>query len=465
MPLGGLGAALVGLTAAGLLWDRPHELEIGTWARLYGWVGTALAAGLAYLAACRLVLRTPGPASGRAAWLPLALVLLAAAGMRVPPLLHKPFLSSDVFRYVWDGRVQAAGVNPYRYLPSDPALEGLRDPTPWPNGIYSNVNRRDTARTIYPPAAQGLFLLSALLWPGVLGWKVLLLALEAVAVGVAAWLLNRAGRPPAQVLLYAWAPLPAWEFAGNGHIDGAAIGFVALALGAAAYRRDLPAGLLLGAAALCKFLPTALLPAMWRPFASPRGGAQGGAQGGPLWGLLSASWRLPLAFAAAILAGYAFYLGAGWNVLGFLAGYGDEEGLASGTGIFWLRLVAVVTSLPPWIGKAYLLAGLAGLALLALHIARTPLPDPPGPRGIELARGALLLAGAAMAVITPHYAWYLCWLTWLACLYPAWSILAATVLAPLLYLDPDHDRIVPPALVFLPAALLVPLDLRKAARR
>ena len=64
-----------------------------------------------------------------------------------------PFLSTDIFRYVWDGQVQAAGINPYRYVPAAPELAPLRDAM-----VYPNINRADYAPTIYPPAAQMFFL-------------------------------------------------------------------------------------------------------------------------------------------------------------------------------------------------------------------------------------------------------------------------------------------------------------------
>jgi hypothetical protein len=41
--------------------------------------------------------------------------------------LDPPRLSTDIYRYIWDGHVQGAGVNPYLYLPVDPRLAGLRD--------------------------------------------------------------------------------------------------------------------------------------------------------------------------------------------------------------------------------------------------------------------------------------------------------------------------------------------------
>ncbi len=88
---------------------------------------------------------------------PLALWIIvgAAVAMRIPLLLADPYLSSDVYRYIWDGRVQGYGINPYQYVPAAPELATLRESV-----IYPNINRADYAATIYPPAAQLLFFLT-----------------------------------------------------------------------------------------------------------------------------------------------------------------------------------------------------------------------------------------------------------------------------------------------------------------
>ena len=41
-------------------------------------------------------------------------------------------LSTDMYRYVWDGRVQQHGINPYLYAPSSEQLRSLRDDTIYP---------------------------------------------------------------------------------------------------------------------------------------------------------------------------------------------------------------------------------------------------------------------------------------------------------------------------------------------
>src|SRR5256714_14955268 len=85
----------------------------------------------------------------------LLLGLIFAALFRLSILFAPPYLSDDIYRYIWDGRVQAAGINPYRYVPADSALAQLRD-----GEIYPRINRKDYARTIYPPLAEAVFFLT-----------------------------------------------------------------------------------------------------------------------------------------------------------------------------------------------------------------------------------------------------------------------------------------------------------------
>src|SRR5437899_7953621 len=91
----------------------------------------------------------------RAARSTLLIVIVFATLFRLSLLFSPPYLSDDIYRYVWDGRVQAAGINPYRYLPADSALVQLRD-----DKTYPRINRKDYARTIYPPVAEAIFFLT-----------------------------------------------------------------------------------------------------------------------------------------------------------------------------------------------------------------------------------------------------------------------------------------------------------------
>src|SRR5439155_20082138 len=140
-------------------------------------------------------------------------------------LFSPPYLSDDIYRYVWDGRVQAAGINPYRYLPADSALAQLRD-----DKTYPRINRKDYARTIYPPVAEAIFFLTTRISETVTWMKATMVLFEALAGWALAQLLTSFGLPRQRILLYAWHPLVVWEFVVIGHVVSIALEFIDLAL-------------------------------------------------------------------------------------------------------------------------------------------------------------------------------------------------------------------------------------------
>ncbi len=432
--LAGTGCILLLLVVAEWLCHVPGSVAtIGSDDRMQLFVAIECVAALVYYAAVWLV--RSGPVTRQAT----LMVLVLAAAMRVLPLATPPFLSSDLFRYVWDGRVQAHGINPYLYLPAAPELGFLRD-----DEIYTSVNRSEEAPTIYPPVAQIIFAAIGQIWSSLAMVKIVMAAFEAVAIGVVAWLLHKAGRPAAGVLVYAWNPLPIWEYAGNGHIDGASIGFMALALLVASTSRRGLAGVVLGLAILCKLLPAAIFPAFWRRW----------------------DWPMLAGTLLVIVALYALYTaGAGWHVLGFLPGYANEEGLATGQGFFVLRAVELFTPLAAWMTKAYaLLAGLGLLGLAAWYMLGPKLPADPGARTLVIGRAAAVLATATTVAISPHYPWYLGWLSLFACFAPYWSVVYLSASGVLLYLDPYHREAIYPWVIYGPCIALAVVDVARARR-
>src|ERR1044071_7680861 len=107
----------------------------------------------------------------------LVLGLMFAALFRLSIIFYSPYLSDDIYRYVWDGRIQSAGINPYRYIPADESLANLRD-----DKIYPNMNRRDSAQTIYPPVAEAAFLLITRFSQSVTWMKAAMVAFEAITI-------------------------------------------------------------------------------------------------------------------------------------------------------------------------------------------------------------------------------------------------------------------------------------------
>ena len=167
-----------------------------------------------------------------------------------------PGLSDDIYRYIWDGKVLLAGINPYRYPPSAPELQGLRD------ALWPLINHPDLP-TIYPPLCMLFFAAAVWIAPTVLVWKSVAVGVDLLAGCAFMRALEARGNPRAWVALYLWHPLVLFEFAGNGHVD--AVGLLLLALGFWAWAEGKPlvTGLTLGLGGMVKFLPWIALPSLW----------------------------------------------------------------------------------------------------------------------------------------------------------------------------------------------------------
>jgi hypothetical protein len=412
--------ALVLLTILGLTLPHPvpGQFGIGYGAALSEFVAIEGVQAVFYAWACCLVRR--GKTS-------LWLILGTAGLLRVLVVAWPPFLSNDLYRYIWDGWVELAGINPYRYLPVDQHIAFLRD-----TAVYPNINRATYAHTIYPPAAEMFFAASAGLvrlahLPPVLGLKLSMLAVEALGIWAMVKLLTAARLPRAWVLIYAWNPVPVWEFAGSGHVDALVVGMFALALlWAGTGQRRLAMAALAGAV-LAKFLPVIFFPALWRR-----------------WDV----WAAGL-FVAVILLAYVPYLGVGLGVFGFLSGYTQQEHLSSGTGVYWLNVIGLLIPLSKIVTVTYFAVLAMILGLLAARMMFAPAPSV-----TLMCQRCLLLGGIAMAGLSPHFSWYYPFLLVPAVIAPSAAAIYLVTSSGLLYLDPSHTGLFWQSFVFIPAIVI-----------
>jgi alpha-1,6-mannosyltransferase len=420
-PLLTLAACLLVLSAVGAIEvDHFDDPKVGIFLLLQC---------LAYAIASWLVVRgrAERAANGRA----LASILLVALAMRCLLLPGTP-VSNDLFRYIWDGRVQAAGINPYLYVPADAALSGLRDAA-----IYPFINRADYAPTIYPPSSQIVFYLVTRISEAPIAMKAAMVAFEGLAVWTMLQLLALRGLPRSRILLYAWHPLPLWEFARSGHLDIIAIAFLLLAFLASERGSPLLAGIAFAAGVLAKFFPLVTGPALYKRW----------------------DWRLPVAFAATIIALYLPYIGIGAKVLGFLGGYISEEGLDQGSGIFLWQLITAIVPLPQQALAFYVVGAAAVLAVLALFVlmrARRTQTD---------LAGAMLLAVAFTLLVSPHYAWYFAWLVPFLCFHPAVGVIYLTCACALLYFAQWPPTLLENTPIYLPCILILIAEFALRHRR
>jgi len=116
-------------------------------------------------------------------------VVLLTLAVQLSHLFFQPRTSDDAYRYIWDGRVLLAGVDPYRFAPLDSALAGLRYPLLFPEGELPLISRPGVP-TIYPPIAQLWLALVAFFTPRAAGTLRLQIA-AAGAVVLTTWLLAR----------------------------------------------------------------------------------------------------------------------------------------------------------------------------------------------------------------------------------------------------------------------------------
>ena len=188
-------------------------------------------------------------------------VIIVAFGVlfRLTLIPHPVVGSDDIYRYLWDGKVAASGVNPFSYVPTDPHLSHLASAD-----LPAKVNHAEL-RTLYPALAEGFFLLSHTLFgESAAGLKLLLVGLDCLTIVLLWALLRRERRSPLPLVLYAWSPLPILYFGLDGHIDALGITFLVIALLCLATNRRLHAVVALGLSALVKLVPLILVPLLLR---------------------------------------------------------------------------------------------------------------------------------------------------------------------------------------------------------
>ncbi len=309
----------------------------------------------------------------------LILAVGLAAVMQGFLIFTRPTLSDDIYRYVWDGRVQAHGLSPYLYPPRAPQLTRWRDRTIW---LFINRKR---SITVYPPAAQMTFALLWRIWPDSTRWFQIVMAASGLLAGLLlVGLLAALGRSTARGLIYLWSPLLAFETAHAGHLDALILPLLVGAWWARVKERDTLVGVLLGLAAAIKFYPALLLPALWRP-QHPQG-----------------RWRMPLAFAITVVASYLPYLAvSGTGVIGFLPKYLHETFNLSPL-VSLLRGLLAQMDWPRQNSSWLLLAVLVMIALLMVWR--------PAPNGESAVRRSIWFIGAYILLTPNLLSWYLLWL-------------------------------------------------------
>lgn len=353
----------------------------------FGFLVIFFALFLLYLAACAIVLRPTFHVSHFTFY---AIAIFAI----VPRLLllpTRPTLSDDMFRYVWDGRVQGHGFSPYRYPPEAKEVAELRigDTTVW-----KYINRKPFI-TVYPPGAQIAF---AAIWrvvgDSVTGFKGIFVLAELTGGVLLFQLLRALNQPPQRILIYLWSPLLIFEVAHAGHVDGLMLPLLILAFWARVKERHWLLGAALALATLVKLLPLILLPAL---LPLPGIFEVSGMRSTPEFPSLKPAFKTLTAFSVTMALGYLPYLISG-DAIGFLPRYFNEN-FNMGIARLLFDFAKANGLSGPTLANVLTLGGLAGLSILFIL---KPAADP--------LKRCVWLIGWFTLFTQNLFAWYLLWL-------------------------------------------------------
>jgi hypothetical protein len=358
-------------------------------------------AGVAYLLAVREFFSTPKFPKGV-----IVIGLGLAAVWQLLFLRMPPGPDDDVHRYVWDGRVQRFGYNPYVVVPGDPALAGLHTPE------TRTLNHPDLPSP-YPAGAQLFFRAVTAIHESVFAFKVAFVLCSWAIVFVLLDVLRRNGQGEHWVLAYAWHPLLAIEVAGSGHIDIVGALLLLVSFAALGRRWRALAAVAFALAVSVKLLPIVLLPIYWK-----RVRVRDGALAGVVFALLYIPFvslnhglphrRIPLGSLGTYVHSFRFN-----DPLFAMAERVASPKLATGLAVLVGFLTAAWMRKTTRVGTATTRAGTAGIPVetAALRQAQGRLPAVQRAAGAETFPEMFAWPMAASLLCAPVvYPWYLLWM-------------------------------------------------------
>jgi hypothetical protein len=370
----GAGAALTALFVVLSLVEGLNE-------RVLLFLAVFAAAFAAYVAAV-VVLRNGGGGapSRRFLWF----VFLVAAASRAVLIPSTPQMSTDVFRYLWEGRVIVHGFNPFVHAPDAPELQFLQDQ------YYDDINHKHLT-TIYPPVAQAVFALAARVRPDPYLQKLIFVLFDLGVIIMIGALLKMRSLNPAATIVYAWNPLVIFETGHSGHLEPLGIFFLLLGIWLAARGRRFWGFAAVGASFLAKYLAAVFVPYF---LAKKR----------------YAAWAGVMAVVVAV--GYLPFASAGTGLFSSLRLYMTEwqfNGL-----VFKLLNLAV--------GDAQWTRGIL-TGTVVVVVAYNSL------RQMDVVRFGFIVVGTGLLFAPTLYPWYVAWIVPFLCFYRnrAWILFTGLV--------------------------------------
>ena len=345
----------------------------------------------------------------------LKLILVFGVAFRLVLFPTPLILENDLYRYLWEGKVAAAGISPYAHAPRealcDPCetdvglrLSGLRSESSQSEAVFGRIGRKDVP-AVSPPVSMGFFSLVAAIRPdSELAMKGLIFGFDVATMILLAVILKAMNRPPGAVLIYAWSPLVIKEFANSGHLDAIGIFFLMLAFWF--WIRRSRFGVIAGwtGSILSKYFAVVLAPIFWRRIG--------------VTGLIAAGIVSVLSFVPFLLMDTGGMAGISNTFSGFVT-FGREWKFNAGL----FRIIEFVVGTPT--AKFIVTAVILGLMAL---LARNRFDSPR-----RAAQAVLILLFASLALSPIVNPWYVTWIVPFLCLTISPAMLALTALVNVSY--------------------------------
>lgn len=344
----------------------------------------------------------------------ITIVFTGAVLFRMFLLPGIPIHENDVYRYIWDGKVFTSGINPYKYPPIQASikpgspdrqtdfkkLKSIRDEN---SGFYRRISFKDVT-TVYPPLAQAVFALSALLAPGsILFMKFLFVLFDIGVVFLLYALLKSLKQNPLYVVIYAWNPLVLKEFANSGHYDAIAICCVTAAVYLILKEKYIFSSVFLGLGVLAKFYPLIFIPFF----------------------LLKKQYKPFLMSLAIVAAGYLPFIFWGHTGLAAVfAGFGTYAGQWSGNGFIFALIYSFssVFAKYPYLVSKMVCGGIFIIIWTLICFNKRDMTE------------KMFRAVTAMFLLSPvGVPWYFCWVIPFLCVYRKYSLISLSYLLILHY--------------------------------
>ncbi len=333
----------------------------------------------------------------------LYIIFVVAILLRVVFFFTGPTLSDDVYRYYWEGKIGANGINPYLYPPDAQELEKYRDAN------WDHINNRDVSSP-YPPFAQMAFSAVYMLFPStdcIWVFKFFSTAFDVVCIYLLFKLLKGFGLDPRLAIIYAWSPLVITNFSSSGHIDSLALLFVLLSFLSLQRGNKFTSAAALALGALTKIYPLLFAPVLFKAW-----GKKGTALFVGLMGVI-----------------YLPYIGAGRELFSGLSIYTDRwffNGSIFPAIVNVLRTTGLTSNQPDAMEVARDVLALVFAVVLGclIYCSRKNFNKPR-----ELFKYAFILTGLFLLITSTVQPWYIIWVIPFLCVFisPSWILLTGSV--------------------------------------